>query len=79
MTEDEKYYLMLDEIEKLKSENRKLKETLDSQCVDCAWEIANERDKLKAERDKAVDDLIGVCKSCAKRDICHNRQGTHKY
>ena len=40
-----------EEIERLQSENTRLKEALDNQCDDCACEIAN-------ERDKAIKDLM---------------------
>lgn len=39
------------EIERLQSENTRLKEALDNQCDDCACEIAD-------ERDKAIKDLV---------------------
>ena len=55
-----------DEIERLQSENRRLKKSVDNQCDDCACEIANERDRLKAENDELFYKLSGVMLSVDK-------------
>lgn len=81
MTDDERYFMMIDEIEQLKAENKQLQAqitaketTLGGTYIDINThfrdieKLQSENTCLKAERDKAIEDIYHI--HCAGRYGC---------